>query len=193
MSAPDLDQTVNMTLLQPYLVALSAALRKGFDRYQNDYPPRVRADHDSAAAAMCIHRHVIAELTSDVEAIAGVNMVRARGLHAVNLHDRAVLRIKKMNDEGRSVSYPTPQARDFDRQLPLPFVPPAATRLTFGYEPDLAFSAIVRILVSCPLGPSIHWCAQIHDEDESVASWTDITPKRLTGTEPFRPYAVGDA
>ncbi len=192
MPRPDLDLAPNMAVLDPYLGLLAGCVRRGFARYQTDYPPLIRAEHDNTAAAKNVHRHVLAEVTMAVDGIRGLAMVDVRGLNVLNILDRIVLRFKKMDEEGRSVSYPTPQARDFDRQLPLPNLPIAAARLTFGYEPDLAFSAIVRVLVACPLGPRAHWCAQVNDEVGGAASWVDITPRRLPGTERFRPYGTGD-
>lgn len=179
--------------LEPYLSVLAAIVRRGFATYQDKYPSEVKAAHDGAAAAKCIHRHVLEELAIGIDGLSGLAIVNARGLMVLNVHDRAVLRFKKMDEEGYSSSYPTDQAKRFDRQLSLPHIPPAATRLTFGYETDLAFSTIVRILAACPLGPRTHWCAQITEDVPGFATWVDITPRRIPGTEPFRHYGTDDA
>ena len=192
MSRPDLDLAATMAVVSPYLPMLDGCVRRGFTRYQTDYPPLVRAEHDNSAAAKNVHRHMLAELMIASDGVLGLAVVNARGLQVLNINDKAVIRLKKMDEAGQSASYPTAQARDFDRQLPLPNVPPAATRLTFGYEPDLAFSTIVQVLLACPLGPRIHWCTQINEEPDGTVSWVDITPRRLPGTERFRPYGTGD-
>ncbi len=192
MPRPDLDLAANMAVLQPYLSVLTASVRRAFTTYQDLYPDRVKAAHDNTAAAKNVHRHVLEEVELAIIDLSGLAMVDARGLMVLNIHDRLIIRFKKMDEEGRSASYPTQQQRDFDRQLPLPGLPMAATRLTFGYEPDLAFSAIVRVLAACPLGPRTHWCVQVNEEEPGVASWVDITPRRLPGTEGFRPYGTGD-
>ena len=192
MPRPNLDLTANMAVMEPHLALLAGALRRGFATYQTQYPAVVRAAHDNAAAAKNVHRHILEEVTMAVDGLRGVAMVDARGLNVLNIHDQVVLRFKKMDEEGHSVSYPTEQAKHYDQQLPLPELPAAATRLTFGYEPDLAFSAIVRVLLACPLGPRPHWCVQVNEEVGGAASWVDITPRRLPGTERFRPYGTGD-
>lgn len=192
MARPDLDLSANMAVLEPYLAALAGAVRRGFSTYQEHYPDVVKAAHDNAAAAKNVHRHILEEITIAIADLGGLALVDARGLMVLNIHDRALLRFKKMDEEGNSASYPTKQAQAFDRQLPLPNLPPAATRLTFGYEPDLAYSAIVRILTACPLGRRTHWCVQVNEEDAGVASWVDITPQRFLGTERFRHYGTGD-
>lgn len=192
MSRPDLDQATNMLLLLPYLSPLAGAVRRGFITYQDKYPAEVKVDHDNTAAAKNVHRHILTEINLAVSDLRGLTMVNARGLEVLNIHDRIVMRFKKMDEEGRSANYPTEQQRLFDRQLPLPNLPASATRLTFGYEPDLAFSAIVRILAACPLGPRTHWCSQVVEDSPGVATWVDITPRRIPGTEPFRHYGAGD-
>ena len=192
MPGPDLDLAANMAVLEPHLPLLSGCVRRAFAYYQTEYPALARAAHDNAASAKNVHRHVLDEVTVATDGLRGLTMVDVRGLVVLNIHDRVVIRFKKMDEEGKSVSYPTEQAKNYDRQLPLPELPAAATRLTFGYEPDLAFSAIVRVLVACPLGPRAHWCVQVNEEEAGAASWVDITPRRLPGTERFRPYGTGD-
>lgn len=188
----DLDITANMAVLEPYLPLLSGCVKRAFTYYQTAYPALAHAAHDNAASAKNVHRHILDEVTVASDGLSGLSMIDVRGLFVLNIHDLVVVRFKKMDDEGRSVSYPTEQAKKYDRQLPLPELPVAATRLTFGYEPDLAFSAIIRVLVACPLGLRAHWCVQVNEEEAGAASWVDITPQRLPGTERFRPYGISD-
>ena len=194
MPRPEMDLSAVMAVLQPYLPMLAGSVRRGFAIYQDNghYSPLAKAAHDNSAAAKNVHRHILEEVTIEISGLSGLAIVNARGLMVLNIHDQALLRFKKMDESGRSASYPTPQARNFDRQLSIPGLPQAATRLTFGYEPDLAFSSILRILAACPHGVDAHWCAQINEDVDGSASWADITPRRILGTEPFRRYGSGD-
>lgn len=192
MAQPELEIDAVMAVLSPHLSLLSGCVRRGFETYQTEYPPLVRAAHDNAAAAKCVHRHVLYELQVALHDVRGLALLDVRGLNVLNLHDRAVIRFKKMDEAGQSQSYPTEQERNFARQLHLPGLPPTATRLTFGYEPDLAFSSIVRVLVACPLGAQVHWCAQVNDVEGAAQAWTDITPRRLPGTERYKRYGTDD-
>jgi len=190
---PDLDMETTMAVLGPHLPALHGCILRGFARYQEEYPSVVRAEHDNRAAAACVYAHIATEVTATFEEVPQATMLDVRGLRVLNINDQVVIRFKKVDETGRSVSYPTMQARSFDRQLPLPNVPVAAVRLTVGYEPDLAFSEIVRVVVACPLGKGIYWCTQINSEENGSATWVDITPQRFPGTERFRRYGTGDA
>ena len=108
----------------------------------------------------------------------GCHFLNIRGLEVLNYWDLALIRLKKVNGAGRWQNYATPQQRKYDDQLPLPGLPPEAVRLVVGYQPDAAFSAVERIIVSRPLGKTIRWTAQIVVSDD-VASWADITPARF--------------
>jgi|SRR5882724_3090094 len=180
-----LDQEKCMSALSPHLAPVHGAMHRGFDRYLKDYLSEIKAEHSDRAVTSNVHSHMLAEMAQAFEGVSGAALLDVRGLKVLNLDDRIVGRFKKVDDQGRSRSYPTKQAKAFDLQLPLPGVPAAATRVTFGYEPDAAFSAIERIVVACPYGDGIPWCAQVNVVD-SVASWIDITPQRLTGTTRFQ-------
>ena len=185
-----LDQQTCMEVLAPHLSLVHDRIHEGFGKYLG-YPAKFKADHDDRAAASCVHAHILTGIDDAIADIPGVALIDARGLKVLNVKDRIVARFKKVDANGRSRSYPTRQARRFDRQLGLPNLPPAATRLTIGYEPDPAFSAVARVIVSCPLGSTILWCSQIVME-ATAATWVDITPPRIAGTESYRRYHDDD-
>ena len=87
--------------------------------------------------------------------------------------------MKKVDAEGRHRNADTDQQRRFDTQEDIPGLPPAAMRLTFGYEPDPAFSKCERVIVARPSGKAIKWAAQIVDGDDGAFSWVDISQPRL--------------
>ena len=183
----ELDQAYCMKVLGPHLKTLSDIFHSAFDLYQRGYPTEIKAEHTNTTAANCVHSHVLKQAARQFAAIRGTKIINARGLRLLNVGDKVVGRFKKVDGAGRSQSFGTLQTKAYDRQLPLPLIPSAATRLTFGYEPDVAFTKIDRILVSCPLGKTILWCAQILSEVGQPA-WIDITPGRIPGTEPYRRF-----
>jgi hypothetical protein len=185
---PSLDQEACMGILEPHFDDIYGCFTAGMAMYQRS-PSKVKAEHDDRAAAASMHSHVIAEAQRRFDEKPGVTLLSVRNLMVLNVNDLIVGRWKKVNDGGRSRSnMSSKQARDFDRQLELPGVPAAATRLTLGYEPDPAFSRIERVIVSCPLGPTIVWASQIVIIESEKASWVDITPRRLEGTERVTRY-----
>jgi hypothetical protein len=167
-----------MEFLAPWFERLHDRFHQAMRLYNEQYPDSVRAEHDDSVAAHCVHGHLVAGFMREFEAERGFNFLKLRGLQVVNIFDRVVARMKKVSAEGRHQNADTEQQRCFDRQEDIPGLPPAALRLTFGYEPDPAFSTCERVIVACPNGKAIRWAAQIV-EDGGLYVWNDITVPRL--------------
>jgi hypothetical protein len=169
------DQEDCMGRIEPLFRPLHDALYHAMEFYQTNYSPEVIAQQRDRTAANCVYDHAFHRIRESLDQEPGCHFLSVRGLEVLNYHDLAVLRFKKVDGEGRWRNYQT-------NQLPLPGLPPAAARLVVGYEPDAAFTAVQRVIVSRPLRRSILWAAQITVVDET-ASWDDITPARIAGTE----------
>lgn len=193
MSEPDLDQASCMAFLETHLERLHRAVDRAFGRY-HETPPHILAEHDEKAATSSVHSHIVHEIEREFSDVTGAAVLEINGLKLLNVGDRAVLRFKKVDEDGRHRNHTSGQQERFDRQLSLPGLPAAATRLTLGYEPDPAFAEIVRVTIGCPHGHKCAplWLAQINILDE-VATWQDITPVRLPGTEEFARFKDDDA
>jgi hypothetical protein len=178
----DTDQEDCMGRVEPLFRPLHEALHHGMGFYQENYSAEVIAQQRDRTAANCVYDHGFHRLKELLDQEPGCHFLSIRGLEVLNYYDLAVLRLKKVNGAGRWKNYQTPQQHDFDYQLPLPGLPAEAVRLVIGYAPDEAFTTVERIIVSRPLGKTIRWTAQIVVIDD-VASWADITPARIPGTE----------
>jgi hypothetical protein len=193
MSEPNLDESHCMALLEPHLGRLHKCMMAAFARY-NETPAHILAEHDERAATSGVHTHILHEIAREFSEVEGATILDCKGLKVLNLGDKLVLRFKQVDEDGRHQNHTSRQQERFDRQLPLPGLPPEATRLTLGYEADPAFAEIIRVSVGCPLGHKSLplWLAQINVMDEH-ASWEDITPARLPGTERFERFRDDDA
>lgn len=154
----DDDQEGCMSLAAPLLPDFYEVWHHAFGTYQR-YSPEFRAEHDDTTVANCIRSHAWTEIVRRFDGRPGVKLMRLRGLNLLLHKDETVWRFKLVDDGGRHSNYQTQQQKDFDDQLEFPEFPPAAIRLTSGYQPDDAAQAIERILVARPLGPSIRWVA----------------------------------
>lgn len=171
-----------MAFLEPWFGRIQRPFHVAMKLYNDDYPSKIRVDHNDSVAAQNVHSHIISEFEKEFANQSGCQILDVRGLKVLNIRDRIVARMKKVDSEGRHRNADTKQQRDFDRQMQLPGLPEAALRLTFGYEPDLAFSICERIIIARPQGKSTVWNAQIVEEEGKII-WVDITPQRFTGTE----------
>jgi len=175
------DQNRCMALAEPLLQDVHDAWHHAFGEYLK-YPAEFTAEHDDTTAANCIRSHMWKEVTRRFAGRKRCKLIRMRGLNLLLHRDELVFRFKKVDGAGRHRNYQTQQQEDFDDQLPLPELPPEAVRLTSGYQPDFAGQSIERIIVARPIRRSIAWAAQVNVTD-GAASWVDITPARLPGTE----------
>ncbi len=145
------------------------------------YPANALVDHDTRAAAACMYCHMASHadrLLPQRPKVEPVDPKKLGGLRVWRVGDLAVLRFKKHDEDGKSRNYPTKQAKDYDRGLLLPGLPPAATRLSVGYLLDETGTVFVRTQVARPLSNTVDWCAAIVPADErrpGVRIWTDVT------------------
>ncbi|HMR29753.1 MAG TPA: hypothetical protein PKA13_02560 [Geminicoccaceae bacterium] len=181
----DLSLTETMEVLNPYLEDIDACLRGGVGTYKS-YDARNIAEHTERATRACIHDHQIVLARRLLVGRPGVAALNVRGLVVLDFHGQVCLRFKKVNGAGRGRNLQTMQQRLFDRQIEMPGLPKAATRVVAGYVTDAAGLDVRQVLISCPLGREILWCVQVGlDRDKR---WEDITPVRIPGTERFTRY-----
>ena len=173
-----MNQNECMSFLTPWFERIYAQFPMAMSLYNDDYPSRVRAEHDDSLTAHCVHRHVVTGFQREFDSDRGFHFLKPRGLHVLNIRDRVVARFKKVDAEGRHRNADTEQQRLFDCQSPLPGLPEEALRVTFGYEPDPAFSKCERVIVACPSGKAIRWAAQIVEDDDEYG-WLDLTQPKL--------------
>lgn len=170
----DPDQAEVMATLEPYLPRVYPCFPAGLALY-NEVEPHIRAEHDDRAAASAVWCHIWSGFQREFAEESGFHFLDVRGLHLLNIHDKVLIRAKKVDENGRHRNNDTAQQRAFDAQEDLPGLPPAAARLVIGYQPDAAFSEVERVIVRRPLG---RWVSQILEAEET-ATWVDITPVEL--------------
>jgi len=167
-----------MAVIEPIMHEIYPIFPNALRTYNEKYPPEVKAEHESRTAAGCVRDHAWNEFKSLFMDREGFHFLDIRGLQVLNIRDELVLRIKKVNENGVHSNYQTSQQKDFDKQVELPGLPSAAARIVIGYQPDIAFSEVERVIVR---SPSLKWVSQIL-QDKKTATWIDITPAEL----PFR-------
>lgn len=164
---------------------LDAIAREAHGKYRG-YDPSVLIEHDPRAQAACTYAHMVAAADRRFLNCDGVISKEIRGLKVWIFQDAdAVLRFKKMDEDGKSRNYPTKQAKNFDAQLELRGLPAKAVHLTAGYLLDETGAEIVRSQVARPDGRQVAWCGAIIPTEDRVDGeqiWVDVTRQPRFGT-----------
>jgi hypothetical protein len=178
------DRTIfeTMDALGVYLDDFDAITRSAHALYRT-YAPNVLVELDSRAQAVCTYCHMVAEADRRFLGRAGVRALDIRGLKLWLFEEaNAVMRFKKMDEDGLTRNYPTKQARDFDAGRQLPGLPQPPVRLTAGYLLDLTGLEFVRSQIAKPAGrKKAIWCAAIvpiAERKEGERAWRDVTRQR---------------
>jgi hypothetical protein len=167
----------DMKLIEAYLDDFDAVPRAAFELYRT-YSPNVLIEHSSRTAASARYDHMVAEGDRRFLGRRGFVPLDIGGLKVWLVDGVAVVRWKKMDEDGKTRNYPTKQAKQYDRGAPLPGLPPPAIRLTVGYYLDATQTTYIRSQIARPIGKQIDWCAAIVPADVSIgqrANYQDVT------------------
>src|SRR5262249_10872355 len=134
-----------------------------------------RAEYDDTAHAKAVNCHIWHGLRREFDGERGFHFLLVRQLPLLNIQDRVVVRPKKVDANGRHSNSDTEQQRAFDDGEVFPEFPPEAARLVIGYQPDPAFSKVIRVTLRRPKGL---WVSQVN-EPGTMPAWIDITPREL--------------
>ncbi len=152
--------------------------RSAHSRYRA-YSPADLIELDPRAQAACTYCHMMADCERRFGEMADVRQLDIRG-QKLWLFERpnVVIRLKKMDEDGKSRNYPTKQAQDFDAGQDLPGLPMPPVRLTAGYLLDRTASVVERTQVARPIGRGVMWCGAIVPREDRRAGdrvWIDVT------------------
>jgi hypothetical protein len=160
------------------ILEFDAIARAAHGRFRA-YAPADLIELDSRAQAACTYSHMLAEAYRRFDGRSGVRALDIRNLKVWHFEQAdVVIRLKKMDEDGRSRNYPTKQAKAFDGQMELPGLPSPPIRLTAGYLLDATGTELIRSQISLPLGREIEWCVAVVPETKRTEAdrvWEDVT------------------
>jgi hypothetical protein len=168
-----------MDALDAHLDDFDQIARIAHGRYRA-YAPADLIELDSRAQAVCTYCHMVAEADRRFLGRPGIRLFEIRGLKIWLFEEaNALIRWKKMDEDGLHRNYPTKQARDFDAGRELPGLPMPPVRLTVGYLLDVTGADFVRSQIAKPAGRRrALWCAAIvpfEERKEGERAWRDVT------------------
>jgi hypothetical protein len=176
---PSRSLNATMEALEPFLDDFDQITRGAHSRYRT-YDPAILIEHDARAQAACTYAHMNAEAGRRFLGRSGIKELEIRGLKLWLFEEtNAVVRLKKMDEDGRTRNYPTKQAEDFDRGYDLPNLPMPPVRLTAGYLLDRTNTQFERTQIARPIGSKrTKWSAAIVPLETRRAGeriWVEVT------------------
>lgn len=165
--------------LAPLLDDFDQITRHAHARYRA-YAAEDLVELDARAQAACTYCHMAAEADRRFLDRKGIRPMDINGLRLWLVEEAdVVVRLKKMDEDGRVRNYPTKQAKNFDRGFDLPGLPMPPVRLTAGYLLDQTGTSFIRTQIARPMGTKkTMWCAAvIAAEDRKVGerAWENVT------------------
>lgn len=176
---PDRTITETMDALGALLDDFDQITRAAHSRFRA-YRPEDIIELDTRAQAACTYCHMASEADRRFLDRAGIRFIEINGLRLwLSEEANAVIRFKKMDEDGRVRNYPTQQAKDFDRGFDLPGLPMPPVRLTAGYLLDPTGTSFIRTQIARPMGTKrTMWCAAVVPAEEREVgerAWRDVT------------------
>ena len=175
MNEIDNDQEAIMAVLEPFLGRMEPLFSAALNLHLSEVSPKARAELGMRAVASAVSDHAWAAFAREFDGEKGFHFLKVRGLQLLNIGDQVVIRLKKVDANGKHQNADTAQQRAFDSQDDIPELPAAAARLVLGYQPDEAFSVVERVIIRRPKG---QWVAQVINGDTD-RHWVDISPAEL--------------
>ena len=180
-----MDQTLE-ALGKGAVAELAEIVRAGHARYMR-YAAADLIELDIRAQAACTFCHMQSEANRRLAGRNGIRPMVYKGGLKVWLYEAAnvVIRLKKMDEDGKTRNYPTKQAKAYDAQRELPGLPIPPIRLTVGYWLDPTGLSINRVQIARPDGRRVPaWCAAVVPQEQRGAGeriWIDVTRQRDFG------------
>jgi hypothetical protein len=155
-------------VLQPYHSDLAACVWEAWKKWKDEIEPMM-GHVEARTRANFIHDFFTGAVRTRLGSHVEVRFEKVRQRHLMILEDEAILlRFKKLTPDMRTSNFATKTASDFDRQLPIPGIPPGA-RLTVGYVLDHFGTGLRGIFVALSIGNRPVWNYEITDGVAQVA------------------------
>lgn len=156
VAVPSISKEEAAELLSPYLDLFRRCMDEAWHEWQSFYQSKHHL-LDPRARAAIIHSEIANNARRYFEGLPNVQVKRARGILILNIHNRIVIRFKKLDHKHRTSNVLTRQQLLLSLNLQLPGFPPHSARLNAGYKLDDLQTAIEEMLVTAQIGREVKW------------------------------------
>src|SRR3989304_5508498 len=155
--------TASLRQAQADLARYQARLRRCIQAAIANYQAEIRRfayRHTKRSQASLVHDYMVDAIRAEFQDEPGITFSTRRNLFTVDFFHRYLIKLKKHDRYLRTSNIPTQLVLDWldQKQLELPDMPDATTKLHLGYQPGLTL-ATSKVWLTCPDGstPDCRW------------------------------------
>jgi len=178
--------------LARYQARLRRCIQAAIANYQAEIG-RFAYRHTKRSQASLVHDYMVDAIRAEFQDEPGITFSTRRNLFTVDFFHRYLIKLKKHDRYLRTSNIPTQLVLDWldQKQLELPDMPDATTKLHLGYQPGLTL-ATSKVWLTCPDGSTLDWKWELASEEPMELPMPDVGPQPLP-MRVLRPRPVAPA
>jgi hypothetical protein len=137
-----------LTILAPYFPDLIDSIETGWRDFSSEVSDSGRSRLEARTRASIVSDFIRDRAVALFSEQPGVQLCMDLGFFKIYVHDRIVLRLKKLDVELLAANVQTEQQRDWYNNEPVSGVPDECLRLTVGYRLNAAATEIEDIVIT---------------------------------------------
>jgi hypothetical protein len=175
-------------ILCPLASRFADCWRSGFTGWREGVTPETRSRLTSTTRAGIIHNLAISRAKELFPAgDDGARICEAIGFFKLYVQNKAIVRLKRVGRDFLAANVKTKQQKRYYAQAHVDGVTDGLTRITVGYQLNLAQTDIDRIVAGLQIGKDLIWHFDITDEAGGIAAPIPIHPVDPGATPKVRP------
>lgn len=177
---PLISQQEAADLLKVHIPFLHQIPLDAWDDYHRNIPARLLASFCPRTRASAIHNLMLTRAAKYAHTADGVSFFESHQMLGL-LIGNAAIRLKKLDEDGRSKSQPTRQVQRFRNQERVTGID-ALHHLELGYVTNDAATEVAEIRLACPSGDNVAWWMRLNGEGGQAVVMDMFTPP--SGNDP---------
>jgi len=182
----DLTETEARALFEEYRHLFIRCFEEAWDEYNDggQYSTEQRAKHSKRTKASVVNDLMIHRAYVVFRNVSGVQFVVKHGYHHLSIRDRALVRLKKLDKQGRPSNIQTERVKNLNSpNTKIDGLPTRARRLVAGYQEN-GVGGLMAIFIVAPVGRKIEYRIPVKiygQQDDLFPVIPEITPTPISG------------
>lgn len=182
-----ISQDEAMKLIAPHARALQSIPMDAWKTYHEDLPDAMLVAFCSRTRANAIHDLMVRNAIKYCASTDGVRKFERQQMVGITIDRHIAIRLKKLDEDGRSRNQLTQQVSDYRSQLPLVGIE-AVSFLELGYVLNDDETELLEVRLVHPSGDGVYWWCRLGDDGAEPGVIELFTPPNEPG--PVNPAKI---